>query len=235
MKAMSLFFRRERAIPMLALAFASTASIAVVAARILWTGEPHCGFLIWNLFLAWLPLVFAVLACDCYTDRTKQSIRFKGYLLGWLLFFPNAPYILTDLIHLTTTRFYAHYWVDLVLILMCAFTGLIIGFLSLYLMQSVVTGMFGRLAGWIFVVAAAGLGSFGTFMGRFLRFNSWDVLTKPMDIYRGVGVWTANSLYAPASIGFPVLFAAFLLIAYIMLYALTHLSPSPQIRARSSV
>jgi uncharacterized membrane protein len=143
------------------------------------------------------------------------------------LFLPNAPYICTDLIHLTT-RFYGHFWVDLVLILMCAFTGLVIGFLSLYLMQSIVAKMYGRVVGWIFTAAATGLASFGIFLGRFLRFNSWDVVVNPTKLYRGVGAWTSQSVYYPATIAFPFLFAAFLFIAYLMLYALTHLSPAPQ-------
>jgi uncharacterized membrane protein len=225
MKVLHLSFKRETAAPMLALAFASAISVAVVLARICWTGDLHYGFLIWNLFLAWLPLVFALLACDHYRHRANQPLRLAGFVLGWLLFFPNAPYIFTDLVHLTT-RFYGHFWVDLAPILMCAFTGLVLGFLSLYLMQSLVAGKFGRIASWIFIAAATALGSFGIFLGRFLRFNSWDVVVNPTRLYHGVGTWTAGSVYNPASIAFPLLFAAFLFIAYLMLYALTHLSPA---------
>jgi uncharacterized membrane protein len=93
-------------------------------------------------------------------------------------------------------------------------------------MQSLVAGKFGRIASWIFIAAATALGSFGIFLGRFLRFNSWDVVVNPTRLYHGVGTWTAGSVYNPASIAFPLLFAAFLFIAYLMLYALTHLSPA---------
>ncbi len=230
MKVLNLFFRRETAAPMLALTFASAISVAVVLARIGWTGNLRYGFLIWNLFLAWLPLIFALLACDHYRNRSGRSLRFAGLAGAWLVFFPNAPYIFTDLIHLTT-RFYGHFWVDLVLILMCALTGLVLGFLSLYLMQSVVAGMFGRIASWIFIVAATGLGGFGIYLGRFMRFNSWDIVFKPTRLYHDVGTWTTNSVYYPASMAFPALFAAFLFIAYVMLYALTHLSPAQHVAA----
>jgi uncharacterized membrane protein len=228
MKLLSLFFKRETAAPMLALTFASGVSIALVIVRIASTGDIHYGLLIWNLFLAWLPLIFAVLAGEHFRKSAKPDLRFAGLAGAWLLFFPNAPYIFTDLIHLTT-RFYRHFWVDLVLILMCALTGLVIGFLSLYLMQSIVTRMFGRIAGWIFIAAATGLGGFGIYLGRFLRFNSWDVVVQPAKLYHGLETWTANSAFSPASVAFPVLFAAFLFIAYLMLYALTHLSPAPQL------
>jgi len=227
MKLLSLFFKRETAAPMLALAFASGVSIALVIVRIASTGDIHYGLLIWNLFLAWLPLIFAVLAGEHFRKSAKPDLRFAGLAGAWLLFFPNAPYIFTDLIHLLG-RFYGHFWVDLVLILMCALTGLVLGFLSLYLMQSIVSRLFGRIASWGFIALATSLGSFGIYLGRFLRFNSWDVFSKPVQLYRGIGSWTANSVYSPSSIAFSLMFAAFLFMAYLMLYALTQLSPSTQ-------
>jgi uncharacterized membrane protein len=232
MKLLSVFFKREMAAPMLALAFASAVSVALVVARAVSTGNIRYGLLIWNLLLAWLPLIFAVLAHERYHQDAKPNLRFAGLAAAWLLFFPNAPYIFTDLIHLTT-YFYGHYWVDLILILMCALTGLVIGFLSLYLMQSIVVRMYGRIVGWIFIAVAAGLGGVGIYLGRFLRFNSWDVFVNPTQVYRGLGAWTANHAYYPSSIAFPVLFGAFLFVAYVMLYALTHLSPGvPVMRTR---
>jgi uncharacterized membrane protein len=113
----------------------------------------------------------------------------------------------------------------MVLILICALTGLVLGFVSLYLMQSVVTRMFGRLASWGFIAAIAGVSSFGIYLGRFLRFNSWDVVVQPVALYRGIGSWAADSLVSPVSFVFPILFAAFLFTSYVMLYALTHLQP----------
>ena len=200
MKVLHLFFKRETAAPMMALTFASAISVAVVIARIVWTGNLEYGFLIWNLFLAWLPLVFALQAGDHFRDEGRPTVRFAALAAGWLLFFPNAPYICTDLIHLTS-RFYGHFWVDLVLILMCAFTGLVIGFLSLYLMQSIVARIYGRLAGWIFSAAATSLASFGIFLGRFLRFNSWDVVVNPTKLYHGVGAWSSQTAYYTGSDG----------------------------------
>jgi len=104
---------------MLTLTFASAVSVGLVLARIIWSGNLRLGFLVWNLFLAWLPLIFALLACEKYRTGCGRNWRFFGLTGAWLLFFPNAPYIFTDLIHLTT-RFNAHFWVDLVLILSCA-------------------------------------------------------------------------------------------------------------------
>jgi uncharacterized membrane protein len=220
MRLLKLAFKRETAMPVLALVFASVVCLALVSARIIITRQIRYVFLAWNLMLAWLPLVFALLACERYHDKAKQTWRFFGFAGAWLLFFPNAPYIFTDLIHLTT-QYFSHFWVDMVLILLCALTGLVLGFVSLYLMQSVVARVLGRKASWVFIAAVTGLSGFGIYVGRFLRFNSWDVVFKPVELYRGIGNGFAP--LQPASWAFPMLFATFLFTAYLMLYALTHL------------
>ncbi len=247
MKILRMAFKREIAAPMLALVFASGISVALVLARVVWTGQLRYGFLIWNLFLAWVPLVLSLLACEQFRSETGRRWRFLSLAGAWLLFFPNAPYIFTDLIHLTSWRFPLlpghpladfvdstqltswrfHFWIDLTLILLCALTGLVLGFLSLYLMQSLAARVFGRATGWLFVAAAAGLSSIGVYLGRFLRFNSWDVVLQPAKVYRRLDAWMDGPLASHASLGFLVLFATFLFLAYVMLYALTHLSPAP--------
>ncbi len=206
--------------PMLALLFASGVCLALVLGCVFATGRVRYLFLIWNLFLAWVPLGFALLACD--EAREFWTWRFGCLMAAWLLFFPNAPYIFTDIIHLTT-RYYARFWLDLPLILLCAFTGLVLGFVSLYLMQARISRAFSPAIGWLFVTVVAGLSGFGIYLGRFLRFNSWDVVVKPMTFYRGVGAVANDAFTQPATIGFAGLFATFTLIAYVTLYALTHL------------
>ncbi len=226
MRIVKFALRRETAGPVLALVFASAVSVAVIGGRVISTGRLNYACLVWNLFLAWLPLLFAILACDTYRDGSWRNWRFLTFTGAWLLFFPNAPYIFTDVIHVAT-RHYAHFWVDLVLVLLCALTGLVLGFLSLYLMQSVVTRIFGRLASWLFVAGMAALGGFGIYVGRFLRFNSWDVLCKPAEFYRGIGHWAADPFGHPTAVAFPAMFGTFLFVSYLMLYALTHLEPAP--------
>jgi uncharacterized membrane protein len=228
MKLLNLLYRRETAAPMLALTFASAVSVALVVARVVWTDNLRGAYLIWNLFLAWLPLIFALLACEQYRNGGKPGWRFLGFAGAWLLFFPNAPYIFTDLIHLFTGLF-QHFWVDMVLILTCALTGLVLGFISLYLMQSVVRRMFGGLASWVFIALVAGLSGFGIYLGRVMRFNSWDVLARPLTVFHGVGASVHLSVAYPSTAAFPILFAAFLFIAYLMLYALTQLPPTAQL------
>ena len=215
--------------PMLAMTFASAVCVALVIARVAWTGQIRYGFLAWNLFLAWLPLLFALLAREHYREGEKPGWRFLGFSAAWLLFFPNAPYIFTDLVHLTN-RYFTHFWVDLAVILSCAFTGLILGFVSLYLMHSVVTRMLSRTAGWLFVAGAAGLCSFGIYLGRFLRFNSWDIVAKPAELYQGISSVATGQFAHRGHFAFLALFATFIFIAYVMLYALTHLPTTAQMQ-----
>jgi uncharacterized membrane protein len=217
--------------PMLALMLASGACVGLVVGRIVWTRNIEYSFLLWNLFLAWLPLVFAFFACDQYRDGAGRNWRFLALGGSWLLFFPNAPYIFTDLIHLRM-RFYQHFWVDLTVILLCALTGLVLGFVSMFLMQSVVARRYGRPAGWLFIAGVAALSGFGIYLGRILRFNSWDVLFKPVELYRGIGHFVAEPLSPPVKLAFPALFATFLFVSYLMLYALTQLQHTPPVALR---
>jgi uncharacterized membrane protein len=223
MKYLKLPFQRETLAPVLALLFASTISLLLVGSCILWTKNLNYGLLIWNLFLAWLPLVFALLARDSLHSYPDRTWRFFGLAGLWLLFFPNAPYIFTDLIHIWTS-FRLQFWIDLTLILLCALTGLVLGFVSLYLMQSIVAQRFGRAMSWLFVTLATGLGSFGIYLGRFLRFNSWDVILRPGKIYHGLDAWADSPmLNHTTSAVFLVIYFLFFFIAYVMLYALTRL------------
>jgi uncharacterized membrane protein len=215
--------QRRLAVPLIALFVTSAFAGTLVVTRILWTGRLTSVYLIWNLFLAWLPLLFALKACGQEPGKTRPW-KLAAWAAGWLLFFPNAPYIFTDLIHLTA-RHRATVWTDLVLIALFAVTGLVLGFLSLYLMQSLVVRRMGRVAGWLFVGVSAGLGSLGIYVGRFLRWNSWDPLINPFDFTRDVGEWLVQMLAHRREALFPALFAAFLFLAYAMLYALTHLNP----------
>ncbi|HYG25029.1 MAG TPA: DUF1361 domain-containing protein [Verrucomicrobiae bacterium] len=214
--------RRETLAPMAALAFGSAVGLAVIFGRFLLTGRLSQGFLVWNLFLAWIPLGLALFADDEFRHGARRKWLLLGLAAGWLLFFPNSPYIFTDLTHL---RFWFHnpFWVELTLILLFAFTGLLVGFLSLYLMQALVAETCGRAAGWVFVLATTALSSFGVYIGRFLRLNSWDVVLRPGRIFRTLDTWTQANMWNGHAVAFLLLFAAFLFVAYVMLHALTHL------------
>jgi uncharacterized membrane protein len=216
---------RVAAFPMLALALATTAGVGLVVSRVLLSGRWAYLILVWNLFLAWLPLVFALGVCRQYRAGARNGWKLWTLAGLWLLFFPNAPYIFTDLVHLNYWL-HGHYWTDLTMILLVALTGFMVGFVSLYLMQSVVADRLGRVAGWLFILVVAGLTGLGIYIGRFLRWNSWDVFVHPMGLSMDLGRLAAHPLANARPFMFQALFATFLLFGYLMLYALTHLQPT---------
>jgi uncharacterized membrane protein len=217
---------RGTVIPVLALIFASLVSVLLAGLRVKWTGNIRYLLLVWNLALAWLPLLFALGVYHRYQRGERKGWRILMLAALWILFLPNAPYIFTDLIHLNSW-FGSHYWVDLCLILITALTGFLLGFISLYLMQTVVAHCWGRAAGWVLIATATGLSGFGIYFGRILRWNSWDVLVHPLRVSDSFSHWAMHPLASPGTtFAFPLLFATFLFLGYVMLYALTHLQPA---------
>jgi uncharacterized membrane protein len=231
MRLLKLALRPHTAVPVLAVSFATVVCTFLVLGRIAWSGNFRYGALVWNLFLAWVPLAFSLLALEKYDNPATPKWQSALLAGGWLLFFPNSPYIFTDLIHLTTFYF-GHFWMDLGLVLSCALAGLIAGFISLYLMQAAVMQIAGRLVSWLFVFSSIALSAFGIYLGRFLRFNSWDIFIQPGGVYRGLAM--ASPFNSKFNLGFQLLFGSFILIAYIMLYGLTHLRQAPNTPQRES-
>jgi uncharacterized membrane protein len=219
--------RHGLGLPVLALVVASIVSTGLVGYRVLTTRSLEPAYLVWNLFLAWLPLGFALLAAErlrvqVAAGRTAplRDHRLIGLGVAWLLFFPNAPYIFTDIVHVRAVWVHA-FWVDLMLILFCALTGFLAGVLSLQVMHGWVTRLWGWRVGWLFVAGVSGLAGFGVYLGRFVRLNSWNVLTHPVRVLEGVGhgAWHLATQWSHAK--FVALFSLFLLLGYGMLFAMT--------------
>jgi uncharacterized membrane protein len=210
----------RRSVVYIALLTSTLLCAAMVATRVWYTGTRGYAFLLWNLFLAWIPLAAAV---GLYDRDRRGAGTWGAVALGgvWLLFYPNAPYILTDLIHLVEHPS-GLVWFDLVLIATCAWTGLLIGFVSLSLVQSVVRRHFGAPAGWLFVLTTTALASFGIYLGRFLRWNSWDVLTDPERLFYDIWVRIVNPFAHTQTFVVSLMLSGFLLVAYLGVAALMH-------------
>lgn len=175
-------------------------------------------FLIWNLFLAWIPYCLSLTLEKSH--RKFNSKILTGLLLAsWLLFFPNAPYILTDLLHLRFRAPIPH-WYDVMLLASFAWTGLILGLLSLYEVQLFFRKRMGKVISWVLVLAAIFLCGFGIYLGRFLRWNSWDVLTKPMFILEELFSLIIHPTAAGQEIGITLVLSVFLLLAYLQMVLL---------------
>ena len=167
----------ERLLVFAGLGVASALCVALVLFRERHYGELSFHFLLWNLMLAWIPFLFALVIYDRYRRGTRLVLLLPAIAL-WLVFLPNAPYIATDFVHLTAaTR--APLWFDGVVVSAFAWTGIVLGFVSLYLMHAVARDRLGVVGGWSAALAILGLTAAGVYIGRFLQWNSWDIVVRP--------------------------------------------------------
>ena len=199
------------------LVMSSIISMGLFAARATTSESYRYAFLVWNLFLAWIPFGFAWIAyTSTHLPKYLMYILVGVCAVLWLLFFPNAPYILTDFQHLTRLNGEAPVWYDVIMLLWFSWNGLFLGVISLYFMQKVVTRWLGGISSWVFVVGVTVLSSLGIYVGRFLRWNSWDLILNPLKM-------PAEFLYAfsqsqERTLAFPFLFALFFLFVYVTLF-----------------
>jgi uncharacterized membrane protein len=163
-------------------------------------------WLAYNLFLAWLPLVFAIIA-----TLTPGRMALLPAAL-WLAFLPNAPYLVTDLIHVGEAGGEVVY--DAAVIGTAAAVGLALGGLSLALVHARVVVSAGVRAGWLFAYGILALAGLGVYIGRVLRWNSWDAFVRPLEIVSDISGSGAKVLAEPELFGAGLTLAAALLVAY---------------------
>jgi uncharacterized membrane protein len=222
----SLPLSRARLTLVFVLAASLALSILLVAARVVMTGQLMFLFLVWNLFLALVPYALSTMLGLARGPLRARMLVPVG--AAWLLFFPNAPYLLTDLFHLDT-RPGVPLWYDLALILSCAWNGLMLAYASLSDMQRLVQLRLGAWVGWVFATLALLLSSFGIYLGRYLRFNSWDVLTNPLTLFYDIVNRVLHPLSFPGTWGVTLVFGLFLLVGYatVRLLGRAHDEPRP--------
>jgi len=167
--------------PIVAAAAPSVLAVAIFTGRSILTHRLGFAFLVFNLFLAWMPLGFAV---------TGELIRLRGHrrvwlvpVLGlWLMFLPNAPYILTDLVHLWRPSGFV-FWYDLAMVLAFALAGVMAGVASMRVVHRTISSLagptLGPTVGYVTMIGAAMLSGVGIYVGRVLRWNSWDLIVRP--------------------------------------------------------
>ena len=186
----------------------SLLSIRLVFARMYYTHHFAFRFLLWKLFLAWLPWVFAQIA-----QSKIKPIKWGSWML-WLLFLPNSFYILTDLFHLKLHT-YVPGWFDLFMILSCAWAGVLWGFFSLRKFHLQMTSLIGKPFARATTFGVLILSSFGVYLGRYLRWNSWDVFSRPLGLMEELMTYTFMEGGWKQMLGFTLCMTGFLTLAYI--------------------
>ena len=150
----------------------------MIAARVIYSGEYRFIFLIWNLFLAWIPFIIST------SFKRIQHIKWRKQsfvFFIWFLFFPNALYIVTDLIHLDIESTVPK-WYDALLLFSSSITGLLMAFVSLFRMEKFLLLKFNNKMVNMMILVILFFGAFGVYLGRFLRWNSWDIISNPLGL-----------------------------------------------------
>jgi uncharacterized membrane protein len=188
---------------------------ALLAVRLVHSNTASYAFLVWNLFLAAIPFGASLVAEAIDAWRRVRPLQW-GSLVVWLLFLPNAPYIITDFIHLKN-RPPIPLWYDVLLLLSCAGTGLLLGYASVMIVHRIVARHYGVVAGWATTLVALFLSAFGMYLGRFLRWNSWEALTDPLPLFSDIARRMMNPLQHPKTFAVTGLFGIALCLGYIAL------------------
>lgn len=174
-------------------------------------------FLVWNLFLAWIPYLVAI---SLEKIPAKKLLALPA-LFVWLMFFPNAPYLVTDLLHVH----YRHgvpLWYDVMMLFSFAWTGLLLGYLSLVEVQHFLEKRLEKKWVNLLVGAAIGLGAFGVYLGRYQRWNSWDILQNPYQLFWDAVAVLANPFAYLGTLGLAVVMAGMLGVGYLTVKTLVN-------------
>jgi uncharacterized membrane protein len=190
--------------------------------RVMYTWTLTYDFLIKNLFLAWMPYFLSLTAVRMQHSAIRRpKWKFALVWSAWLVMFPNAPYIFTDLIHWRNRPRVMPWWFDLGLVLMFALAGCFAGVVSLKMMHELVRRAIGGVAGWAFVTVVAILSGFGVYLGRFERWNSWDILTQPHHVVTRTLFKSLNPHLFDRTFGVTLMFGAMMLVTYVMFVSMT--------------
>ena len=154
----------------------------LIIGRILYSNSITYVFLIWNLFLAFIPYLCSSILQNVYI----KSSWLKWLVCGiWLLFFPNALYIITDIKHLANIKS-VPIWYDVLLLLTASLTGLVLAFSSLHKIEKFLHNFMPQKVRKYYLYLIIFIGAFGVYLGRFLRLNSWDVANRPLFVFKSI-------------------------------------------------
>lgn len=215
------FFVRYSFYPLL---LASALACLMVIARLRFDPSPAYAHMIWNLFLAWIPY-----SCSLWLRWIdKPTLRWWWLIVPgaiWLLFLPNAPYMLTEFVHLLHVPSNV-LWYDIGMIATFAWIGCVLAVVSLSIVHRAVTARLGLVTGWFVVLISAGLSGFGVYLGRFLRWNSWDVVRDPHGLITDLAARLLDPFSHPRTYGVTAMWATLLIICYLTVISVRGSLPS---------
>lgn len=191
--------------------------VALFGVRIVLTGTLHLWFVVWNLALAWVSLaIIWVLVNRLRKDRWLSWQNVSLSVL-WLMFLPNTWYVLTDFVHVSANGEISQLF-DIVLMGVLIVCGFILGFTSLYLMHKQLLKKLSERASSLVVALIILISSFGIYIGRDLRWNSWDVVTNPSGVIISVSDRVIDPFGHPRAINMTGLFFVLISVMYLAVW-----------------
>jgi uncharacterized membrane protein len=225
------------------LALAVAGCFLLFGLRVAISGTTYYRYLVWNLLLAFVPYVIAVLGVRLLSLSGAGRGRSRAFIAAatatlWIVFYPNAPYIFTDFIHVINKTYLrarpadwlglnALLWYDLLMNAAFAFIGHFIGLVSMWLIHTGLAELWGARAARALVALAILFSGFGIYLGRFSRLNSWDLISDPRTVISEVVEASAD----PKAILFSAAFSLFIFLTYAALVVFKRMS-MPEIRGR---
>ena len=191
----------------------------LLLARTVYTGGLTFAFLVWNLLLAFVPY-FLSYSLTVRPAWMESKWKFASVFTVWLLFIPNSFYMLTDMFHLYDS-FSVPRWYDLLLILSFAWNASLMGILSVRHIEKIMEARWLYKFEWLFVYPIMLLNALGIYIGRYLRFNSWDVISNPFQLMADMMHILMHPVYYKNAWAMITCFSFFLSILYMTLKKLS--------------
>lgn len=201
----------------LALLASSLLSVSFWVAGALSNGNTDHWYITWNLVLAWIPLLLAL-----WLESILRARLWSGWLpmlvtLLWLVFLPNSFYVLSDFIHLTEYP-RADIVFDVVMFSSFALNGLTLGYLSLFIVHGELRKRLQARVSGLLVAAVLLISSFAIYIGRDLRWNTWDIITSPASLLFDVSDRLINAGAHPQLFSTTLSFFLFLGSTYVVIF-----------------
>ena len=189
-------------------------AVALNVIRLIWSDSTYFLYLIWNIFLAFLPFMISASILWYKNNKEINSELLWFGLIIWLFLFPNAPYLVTDIIHLGGKSI-VPLWYDALLLFSSAWVGMLLALHSLSHVEQIFLTKYSKRTTQLLLSGAILLSSFGIYIGRFLRWNTWDIIVQPHYIFKDVSVIFFRPFHYLEAYIFTLLFFLFISISYL--------------------